>query len=87
MRAMSRAMKTKSLSREQARAHIAVLDLLLATAGIDADTERRAQWLRLRLAEIAGVSMQGFDLIEARIAVLLPAEAARRHERARQVAA
>jgi hypothetical protein len=68
----------RTISPDLARAHVAALDLLLTTPGIDDDTERRAQWLRLRLVEIAGVAPRAFDMIEARIARLLPAEGLRR---------
>lgn len=79
-----------TISADMARLHLATLDLLLAAPGIDADTERRAKWLRMRLVEIAGATELSFDLIEARIAELLPAEAAHRlvpHERPRATSA
>jgi len=59
-----------------ARALAGQLDLLLAQPRLDADTERRARWLRLRLGEALGE--RAFDLIEARIALACPAEGARR---------
>lgn len=41
------------VTAELARAIAPVLDLLLAQPGIDHDTERRTEWLRTRLVEIA----------------------------------
>lgn len=32
---------------------VGLLDLLLATPNIDEDTERRAEWLRMRLTDFA----------------------------------
>lgn len=72
-------MGRQGITSEQARAHVAVLDLLLATPAIDLDTERRAQWLRQRLLELSPGAPFSFDLIEAQIAMLCPAEGRRRH--------
>lgn len=66
-----------ALSPQQARAHIATLDLLLAL-DLDIDTMRRVQWLRSRLLELSGGASAPFDFIEARIAAACPAEALRR---------
>lgn len=63
---------------DQARAHIGVLNLLLAIPGIDDDTERRAKWLKLRLAELVpDEEARTFDFIDARIAELLSGGALR----------
>lgn len=40
------------LPAELARAAIPLLDLMLGCPGLDDDTERRVEWLRLRLAEV-----------------------------------
>jgi len=81
----------RTISPELARAQIASLDVLLAVPSIDADTERRVRWLRMRLVEIADIPSGEYDLIEARIAALCPQEGARRErlrdERTRYVAA
>jgi hypothetical protein len=37
---------------EQARAFVALLNLLLALPAIDVDTGRRASWLKMRLCEL-----------------------------------
>ena len=60
---------------DQARAHVAALNLLLSARGIDDDTERRARWLKLRLCELIPESEQPFDFIDARIAWLMAGEA------------
>jgi hypothetical protein len=63
---------TAGISCDQARAHIGVLNLLLATPGLDRDTERRARWLRLRLAELVPDAVEReTDFLDARIAWLL----------------
>jgi hypothetical protein len=63
---------------DQARAHIGVLNLLLASPGLDDDTERRAQWLKLRLRELVpDQEARPFDFIDARIAELLAGGALR----------
>lgn len=59
------------ISEDQARAHVAVLNLLLATPGIDEDTARRASWLKLRLCELLPEADRPFDFIDAKIAWLL----------------
>lgn len=64
------------ITADKARAHVALLNLLLATPGIDEDTERRARWLKLRLCEILPESEKPFDFVEARIAWLFGAAAA-----------
>jgi hypothetical protein len=45
--------KPTGITADLARASVAMLDLLLSVPGIDTDTERRAEWLRMRLAELA----------------------------------
>lgn len=55
---------------DQARAHVAALNLLLATRGLDDDTERRARWLKLRLCEILPEIERPFDFIDAKISIL-----------------
>jgi hypothetical protein len=64
---------------DQARAHIGVLNLLLASPGLDLDTERRATWLKLRLRELVpeADADRPFDFTDARIAWLLSAGARR----------
>jgi len=65
------------ISIEQARAHVALLNLLLAIPAIDDDTERRARWLKMRLCELLPEADRPFDFIDAKIAwLLLPAKAA-----------
>lgn len=59
------------ITADQARAHVAVLDLLLAAPLLDVDTERRARWLRLRLAELVPDASRPFDFTDAKIAWLL----------------
>jgi hypothetical protein len=60
------------IDRDQARAHIGVLNLLLSIPAIDDDTERRAQWLKLRLQELVPDEDERIpDFIDARIAWLL----------------
>ena len=68
-------MSLAGISIDQARAHVALLNLLLATPGLDDDTERRARWLKLRLCEILPEADRPYDFIDARIAWLLPAPA------------
>jgi hypothetical protein len=63
---------------DQARALIGVLNLLLSIPGIDDDTERRAQWLKLRLQELVPNEAQRLpDFTDARIAWLLAGGALR----------
>lgn len=61
------------ITEDQARAHVAVLDLLLASPALDVDTDRRARWLRLRLLELVpdAASVSPFDFTDAKIAWLL----------------
>jgi hypothetical protein len=70
--------KPRGISIDRARAHVALLDLLLALPDLDVDTARRAQWLRHRLCELLPELGQPFDFIEARIAAACPAEGLRR---------
>lgn len=65
------------IAEDQARAHVAVLNLLLARADIDADTERRARWLKLRLCELLPEADRPFDFVDAKIAWLLAGSAQR----------
>lgn len=60
---------------DQARAHVALLNLLLAIPGLDQDTVRRASWLKLRLTEILPEADRPFDFIDAKISWLLNAPA------------
>jgi hypothetical protein len=66
------------INRDQARALIGVLNLLLSISGIDDDTERRAQWLKLRLQELVPNEAQRQpDFTDAKIAWLLAGGALR----------
>jgi hypothetical protein len=66
------------IDRDQARAHIGVLNLLLASPGLDDDTGRRAQWLKLRLQERVPDEAERLpDFTDARIAWLLAGGALR----------
>jgi hypothetical protein len=66
------------IDRDQARALLGVLNLLLAIPGIDHDTDRRAQWLKLRLQELVpNEAERTFDLTDAKIAWLLAGGALR----------
>lgn len=66
------------IDRDQARAVIGVLDLLLASPALDLDTERRAEWLKQRLQEvIPDEVVQPFDSVDAQIAWLLSGRALR----------
>jgi hypothetical protein len=68
-------MSTKGITAEVARAFVPLLDLLLATPAIDADTERRIAWLRLRLVEIGGLPVvKAPDLMDLRIGEILSRE-------------
>lgn len=66
-------MAPTGITTDQARAHVAVLNLLLARPGIDVDTERRASWLKMRLTELLPEQERPFDFIDAQIACLLEA--------------
>lgn len=60
------------VNEDQARAYVAVLDLLLASPALDVDTDRRARWLRLRLLELVpDAANRPFDFTDAKIAWLL----------------
>jgi hypothetical protein len=60
------------IERDQARALIGKLNLLLSIPGIDDDTERRARWLKLRLQELVSNEEERTpDFIDARITWLL----------------
>jgi hypothetical protein len=60
---------------DQARAYVALLNLMLAIPRLDVDTERRATWLKLRLTEMLPEAERPFDFVDAKIAWLLPAPA------------
>jgi hypothetical protein len=64
------------ITEDQARAHVAVLDLLLAAPGLDVDTERRVRWLRMRLCELVADADRPFDFTDAKITWLLAQGAA-----------
>lgn len=66
-------MAPTGLTIDQARAHVALLNLLLSLPDLDVDTERRAAWLKMRLCELLPESESPFDFLDARIALLLEA--------------
>lgn len=66
-------MAPTGITIDQARAHVAVLNLLLARPGIDPDTERRVCWLKMRLVELLPERERPFDFIDTKIACLLEA--------------
>jgi hypothetical protein len=45
-------MRPTGVTADLARASVAILDLLLSVPGIDTDTERRTEWLRMRLTQL-----------------------------------
>lgn len=64
-------LKPCGITVDQARAYVALLNLLLLCRGLDDDTERRARWLKLRLCELIPEAEKPFDFIDAKIAWLL----------------